>query len=94
MAIVGTLGIQLPTVLPLLARFTSTAEPSVYAALVCGDGLGAIVGVCGGTARPRLVTRCSSSAPRSASGAFSCWQRRSEPGIEILALALARRATV
>ena len=44
MAIVGTLGYNFQSVLPLLARFTFDGGPSTYAVLVAAMGLGAIVG--------------------------------------------------
>jgi MFS family permease len=44
MAIVGTLGYNFQSVLPLLARFTYHGGPSTYAVLVAAMGLGAIVG--------------------------------------------------
>ena len=44
MAIVGTLGYNFQSVLPLLARFTFHGGPSTYAVLVAAMGLGAIIG--------------------------------------------------
>jgi MFS family permease len=44
MAIVGTLGYNFQSVLPLLARFTFDGGPSTYAVLVAAMGLGAIIG--------------------------------------------------
>src|SRR5262249_39999515 len=44
MAIVGTLGYNFQSVLPMLADFTFHGGPSTYAALVAAMGLGAIVG--------------------------------------------------
>jgi MFS family permease len=44
MAIVGTLGYNFQSVLPLLADFTFHGGPSTYAALVAAMGVGAIVG--------------------------------------------------
>jgi hypothetical protein len=44
MAIVGTLGFNFQSILPLLARFTFEGGASAYAALVCAMGVGAVVG--------------------------------------------------
>jgi len=44
MAIVGTLGFNFQSILPLLARFTFDGGASAYAALVCAMGVGAVVG--------------------------------------------------
>ena len=44
MAIVGTLGYNFQSVLPLLARFTFDGGPSTYAVLVAAMGIGAIIG--------------------------------------------------
>ena len=74
MAIVGTLGYNFQSVLPLLARFTFDGGPSTYAVLVAAMGLGAIIGALVNGARGS-VTRCSWSAPRRSSGSSRCWPR-------------------
>jgi MFS family permease len=44
MAIVGTLGFNFQSILPLLATFTFEGGASAYAALLCAMGVGAVVG--------------------------------------------------
>jgi MFS family permease len=54
MAVVGTLGYNFQSVLPLLARFTFDGGASAYAALVTAMGIGAVVGALTTGARGRV----------------------------------------
>ncbi len=59
MALVGTLGLNFPVILPLLARFSFDGGASAYAVLVSSMGVGAVIGalVTGARGRtgPRLI---------------------------------------
>jgi MFS family permease len=60
MALVGTLGFNFHTLLPLLARFAFEGGPGVYTALAVAMGAGSVVGALATASRthvgPRLVT--------------------------------------
>jgi MFS family permease len=55
MAIVGTLGFNFPTILPLLAKFTFDGGATAYAALLCAMGVGAVIGALSTGARGRIT---------------------------------------
>jgi MFS family permease len=65
MALVGTLGLNFPVILPLLARFSFDGGASAYALLVSAMGAGAVIGalVTGARGRtgPRLVAAAALS---------------------------------
>jgi MFS family permease len=94
MAIVGTLGYNFQTVLPLLARFSFGGGASTYAALVAAMGLGAIIGGLWNGARGSVTPMLLVGAA-IVFGALSLLAAGAPTlAIEIVALALLGSATV
>lgn len=94
MAIVGTLGYNFQTVLPLLARFSFDGGASVYAALVAAMGLGAIVGALWNGARGSVTPMLLIGAAISFGGLSLLAAVAPSLAVEIFALALLGAATV
>ena len=66
MALVGTLGLNFPVILPLLARFSFGGGASAYAVLLSAMGVGAVAGALVTGARGR-------TGPRLVAGAALCF---------------------
>jgi MFS family permease len=94
MAIVGTLGYNFQTVLPLLARFSFDGGASVYATLVAAMGLGAVIGGLWNGARGSVTPMLLVGAA-IVFGALSLLAAGAPTlSLEIVALALLGAATV
>jgi MFS family permease len=94
MAIVGTLGYNFQTVLPLLARFSFDGGASAYATLVAAMGLGAVIGGLWNGARGSVTPMLLVGAA-IVFGALSLLAAGAPTlALEIVALALLGTATV